>query len=363
MYEIAHRLLNASLDPKDVIYLYRTMDCRDMNPDQWDDQLKFWSKIVKKWGLQANVIDFSTEELTTALMYDRLLPPLQPSLTFLVKTRVLKPIDTYLTRRSVLWSVTSAIFGYVFPRDPPPSPAYVFPMNLRERADRFVAEVSTRAGTLADLCLPQGELRPSAPSLNLDLLRAELAQMARAVETRPGGFFVRNAAFGAPARDVIDGIIATKATLARIASDVERYSQVAEDEYRRARQLHAQGRRAQALQCLRMRRVMENRLDNLNGIRIQLETALDQIDTGDLTATAAETMRRLTKAGTPKVEDVEEIIEDAREQGRANDELARAIEPAPVDDGGLERELDEMIAGIPDRLEGREVFPRTRILA
>jgi hypothetical protein len=74
-------------------------------------------------------------------------------------------------------------------------------------------------------------------------------------------------------------------------------------------------------------------------------------------------MRRLTKAGTPKVEDVEGIIEDAREQVRANDELARAIEPAPVDDAELERELDEMMAAIPDRPEGREVFPRTGILA
>ena len=88
-YEVARALLNSRLDTSLVITLYRDMSTRDLAPDQWDRQLKFWSDLIKRWGREACVIDFRVEELKKSWMYDTLYPPLQPSLDLLVETKVL----------------------------------------------------------------------------------------------------------------------------------------------------------------------------------------------------------------------------------------------------------------------------------
>jgi hypothetical protein len=330
---------------------------RDVNPDQWDQQLRFWSTLLKRWGVQASVIDFSVSELTDALMYDHIYPPLHPSITLLVKTGVLQSRDSALSPPSLMSSIASAVFGFVFPTDPPLSPSYVFRTNLRERAERLVLAITSRPAMISDLCCTKEHLARQDPSVDIELLCAELGRMKHCVERRPLGYFFPYPAFGKPSREVVDGILKIKVGIASLNVRLEKLEEYIADQLQKARAFKGQNRNDQALICLRRKKMAQNMTDHINGVLTQLETALDQIEAGDMNAQTTEAMRQMIAVPVPDREDVEQVLEEAAENAQRQRELSEALMPPPVDEDELERELDEMVAQMPHVREGtRERF-------
>jgi hypothetical protein len=347
MYEVARELLHTSLVSEEVLGLYRSMVNRDISPDQWDHQLKFWSTIIRRWGTQASVIDFSVTELTQALMYDHIYPPLQPSLNLLVKTGVLQSRESALSGPSLLSSIASTVLGFVLPTSPPPSAVYVFHTNLRERADRIVLTITSRPSLVTDLCCTRTHLASQDPSVDIDLLCAELGRMKRCVEKRPEGYFFPSPGFGNPSREVVDGVLRIKTGIEHLGARLEKLESCVAEELQRARTFKSQNRNDKALACLRRKKLAEGMAARVEGAIRQLEAALDQIETGDMNVQTAEAMRRAKAVPALDREDVERVLDEAAEQAARVRELSDALQPPPPeDDPDLERELDEIAAQI-----------------
>jgi charged multivesicular body protein 4 len=356
MYEVAREILRTSLVSEEVIGLYRSMVSRDINPDQWDHQLKFWSTMIRRWADQASVVDFSVAELTQVLMYDHIYPPLQPSLDLLVKTGVLQSRESALSGSSLLSTITSTVLGFVFPMNPAPAAIYVFRTNLRERAERLVLTITTRPGLITDLCCTRAYLASQDPSMDTDLLCAEFGRMRRCVEKRPDGYFFPCSVFGKPSREVVDGILRIKSGIEHLRARLEKLEGCVDEELQRARAFKGQNRNEKALNCLRRKRLAEGMVVKVEGAIRQLEAALDQIETGDMNAQTAEAMRRARAVPAIDREDVERVLDEAAENAARTRELSDALQPPPLeDDPDLERELDEIAAQMPH--PGRERVP------
>ena len=182
--------MNSRLDKSQVITLYREMATRDICPEHWDSQLKFWSDLIKRWGRDACVIDFSVEELTKAWMYDSLYPPLQSSLNMLVKLKLLRTREECVRTPSFF----SRVMSFVWPRDPAPSDCYVFQDNLRDQARQVYEQISSSAALITDLCITKEEIEKECPTVDTELLCAELARMKQ-VEVFENGYFLHVPSF------------------------------------------------------------------------------------------------------------------------------------------------------------------------
>jgi charged multivesicular body protein 4 len=344
MYEAAREVLHSSLEPSEVINLYRVLVKRDVDPDLWDSQLRFWSSIIKRWGDRASVLDFSVSELTTALMYDELCPPLQPALNLLVNLNVLQSRDSALAPPSIATSIAGRVLGFIFPVDPPPSESYVFRTALRERANQIVQAITTRPGLITDLCCTKEYLATQDPTVSVDLICAEFDRMKRTVEKRPLGYFFPCPAFRNPAREVIDGVLKIKVGMARLSATLEKLQNEIDVQLERAREFKGQNRHDQAIMCLQRKKRAEVRATRVSGALRQLENALDQIETGDMNAQTAEAMRRASKVPVLDREDVEKVMDEAAEYMAKQKELSDAFQLPQLDDDELERELDEIAA-------------------
>jgi hypothetical protein len=324
-----------------------------MEPEQWDQQLKFWSQIIKRWGIEANVLDFTVEELSKALVYRDLLPPLQPSLNLLVRTKVIQAREVFLSPPSVLASLSTGMVSLIFNPDPPPSDSYVFQANVRERVQRIADQILSRAGVITDVCCTRDDLFAHDSDADVELICAELNRSKQFVERRPNGYLFITRSWGKIDREMVDAILSTKTTIARIEKQIEAFSEQISREYEKARQYKSQGRNPRALQCLRTKKVAEGRVSQLLGLKSQLDAQLDRIANGDITARTVEHLREFSRVSKiPKSDDIEELMEAVDETRAAGEELARATGAGaniePEYDPELERELEALLAQEPD---------------
>jgi hypothetical protein len=352
MYSTATRILESRLNPGMVLDLYRELKTRDIEPDQWDLQIKFWSSVLKRWGDEANVLDFAVDQLQAALVYEELLPPLQPTLNFLVTTKILQSRESCLSPPSVI----SQIWAFVSSADPPSSDSYIFQANLRERVGRLASHITSQAAVITDLCCTREELFVSTNDEDIDLLCAELDRSKKVAQKRDRGYLFYHSRIPKIDLELADAILSTKSTLARIAKELDSAEAVMTREYERARRFKAEGRDQLAMNCLRLRKAAERRIPQLHGLEARLRAQLDDIANGDITNQTAEHLRAFGQLMRRQdLGDVDALLESVEDTRAAGDELAAAVIP-PQDDGDLEDELNDLLGIAPHH----EPEPRAR---
>ena len=345
-YEIARSLLNSHLEKSQVITLYREMANRDISPDQWDRQLKFWSEMIKRWGRDACVIDFSVEELTKAWMYDSLYPPLQGALNMLVKLKLLRTREECLRAPSFF----SRVMSFVWSREPAPSAFYVFQDNLREQAQQVYEQISSSAALITDVCITKEAIQREYPTVDIDLLCAELARMKQ-VEVFENGYFLHVPSFEKATRDTVNSVLTTKLSISRIEKELRQCEEVIAREQVKAATLKRQGRNAQAKNILSHRKQTEQRLQKLESMKSILETQLENIGHGSLTKLTIQYMKGLSKAlKGPSVEEVEKLICEMEGTHEAVAEVSNAMKTPEIDDPEIEAELERMMGATPEKV-------------
>ena len=346
-YELARALLNSRLEKSLVITLYRDMKSRDICPDQWDRQLKFWSDLIKRWGREACVIDFSAAELTKAWMYDSLYPPLQGSLALLVKTKVLRTREDFLKQPSLL----SRMISYVWHPDPAPSDCYVFETNVCDQAQQICEDIASSAALITDLCITKDYLAQHYPTIDNELLSVALARMKGTVDAFDGGFYIHAPGFKWPQRNIAGSVITTKQVISRIDKEIRSSEEIISKEYAKAATYKRQGRTQQALLSLKRKKISEQRVERLESMKDKLERQLDHIGNGDLTETTVQHMKACSNAVKgPSVEEVEDLMDEMAELNAVVGEVSTAVAGQPIDDAELEEELNKLMGKQPTKV-------------
>lgn len=344
IYDVARTILKSKLDVGLVITYYREMPEREVNPDQWDRQLKFWSDVIKRWGMEACVMQFSVSDLTKALMYDNLYPPIQPSLDLLVKTKVLKTKEDCLSAPSMFTKVV----GYMLNSAPKRSEFYVFSENLKEQAIQVCERISSQASLITDLCITNSNLRDlcgTALDNNVDLIVAEFSRLKNFVECFDQGCYVKCSGFRKPSKSVITSTLSMKVHRERLDLDIEKREEQITAAGQAALMYHRQGRKQQAVRYLQHKKELEKRVSQLYNMRHGCQSRLDQIDNGDLNETTFQNLKGLNAlVNLPSVEDVEKEMDNFDEMRRVMDDVGNAWTPVDINDEEIEAELNALLA-------------------
>jgi hypothetical protein len=350
MYHAATELLLSSLNRSLVIDLYRHLSNREVNPEQWDLQVKFWSDLIKSWGMQTEVIDFSVAELSQALMYRDLYPPLKAALDHLIKIGCIKSRDECLLNKSFLARVSAGLMGLLFHTSQTACDSYVFQLNLREQAIRVSNCVCSRAVGWPDRCITSDSLAADFQNISQDLLCAELDRNPTLATKGEKGYCFTSGLPNKPSKNEVNMILNLKVVISMMTKEIEKSEERANKEFERARSSLKQGRREHALACLRIKKIAERRAIALGQRRNQLEMHLYQIVSTDINLEVFQMLEGLKKTvRMPPKQAVDKVMEDMEEVQNANEEFQQAFEVgqqytvAGVDEVEIEAELNELM--------------------
>ncbi|KAH0791297.1 SNF7 family protein [Histomonas meleagridis] len=177
-------IFNTRFHPEDFQYLFRVLPNRSVNTSQWDDQIKFWSTIIKKWGAETRVVEFSVTKLQEAFKYQSVIPTIKPSIQYLESQKVIKKKDD-VKSKSLVRSIANALIGLVVSRD---CDEYVFVNNLRLLVDELIHGILNHASGLLDTVLTNEEIIEKVPGISQDILFSEL-ERSRGVKKYENGFY------------------------------------------------------------------------------------------------------------------------------------------------------------------------------
>ena len=341
-YDVAKTLLSEDMDPLMWLYLYKDLERREVAPEQWDDQVRFWSDLIKRWGRTTGIMQFNVQQLRNAWIFRNTQPPLHASLKMLVNTKVLKSRADYLSQSSLF----SRILGFLCPSTPKEDSVYIFVNNVKERVRRVVEEIGSKATIAPDLCIPRQQLREEYPDIDVDIWVAELKQMKGVAEVFDSGYYVHAAGFAKLSRQTAKSVIDSKTALSKLERKIMLSEEKIETECKRAVELAKKGLKQQSLKCLREKKTVEGWLQGFVNMKSMLQKQLDVISSGEVIGTVVSQLQRLNNTlKLPRLEEVDALMDTLQEQNEAVSEVTDALTmPAQITDEELERELEELLA-------------------
>ena len=280
-YYEAKSIFNSLFHPEDYIYLYRYMYNREMNPAQYDSQIKFWSNLIKKWGTDTQCIEFSVNLLTNVLSFNTILPNLRPAIDFLVQQKIIFPKEEYIKKQSLISSISNNVFNYF---RKPNYDIYVFSCNLKLKIQKLIDNVSSSSTSLNDVVLTKEEIKGKIDDdIDEELLFAGLNK-TKCIKSHTNGYSFQVKGFEHPNRQVVNLIIDNKCTLNKIKVRLDELGQRINDEKVKAKQFFDNGNKAKALYCIKRRKLLENqetKLLQLHNHQTQLIQQFEQNEIND----------------------------------------------------------------------------------
>ena len=344
-YDVAKALLSDDLDPLMWLYLYKDLEKRQVAPEQWDDQVRFWSDLIKRWGRATGIMEFNVQQLENAWIFRNKRPPLQGTLKMLVNTKVLKAKADYLSRQSLF----SRVVNFVFPAAPKEDSVYIFANNVKERVRRVVEEICSKATSAPDLCIPRRQLLEEYPDIDVDIWDAELKRMNGA-EVFDFGYYIRAAGFAKLPSTQARSMIKAKNGLCLLEMKINASEKKIEEYYKKAMEYGKKGMKQESRQCLQKKKLEYRWIDLLVNMKAMLQQQLDVIGSGEMISRAVSQLQCLNSAlRLPHLDEVDALMDRLEDQNEAVNEVTDALAtPAQITDEELERELEELLASVDE---------------
>ncbi|OHS96722.1 hypothetical protein TRFO_37061 [Tritrichomonas foetus] len=358
-YHQALVIFNDMFHKEDMIPIFRELKSRDINPDSWEKQIKFWSTLIKRWGKDAEIIDFSVDYLAQMLVYQENYPPLRASIDYLVKTKVIQSRDDFIANKSLALSVASKLWNFISPNKSPSPDVYIFSNNLKETVNHYLNEVESQASCNKDVALTEEEVKLAFPDIDYEIVKAGL-KLNKNVRTFNNGFYFRCSRFPSLEDKSAADIISVKTTIQNLEKKKEQIPLLIEKKINEARKSLKLNNRKKAIQCLKSKKLLESQENKLDIYIASYERALNLLMESEINSSLADVMKSVNhsmKMNIPDVGNIEEIMDEMDDNFAANDELTQAFArnlDNSIDDEEIEQELEALIEqdfAIPESVE------------
>lgn len=360
-YQYANTLLHDKLDDADeerVDRLFVNLKPKDKDSKKWNDQIKFWSRLIKSWEKETGIIEFSLDELTQTLIFNDLLPQLKPTIEYLCSIGLLKTRENLYTTKSFFSSLSDKLFGFMRSSSIQDQDKFIFVDNLKNKVDCIIEEVERDAVYTSDIILTTKELEAKFrddKKYPFDLILAQLDRDKRVKKYSNGYYFnvgdFSETDFG---DDVIHAIFQTKESIAKLNDKINVVDKQIDNDLNSAKSFKKQNRLKEAKSALVHKKMLENIHDNYYKMKSNLEAQLNQFEQGHTIKKVTNTLKNVNEAmktiEMPSVEDVDKIMDEMQDFKDIQDELADAFqapELANLDDDEIEDEL----ANLPNSYE------------
>ncbi|OHT01683.1 hypothetical protein TRFO_31433 [Tritrichomonas foetus] len=351
IYETAVVLLNRSLksiESREIESLYCLLKSRDRSPEKWEKQIKFWSSLIKKWGVEGKVIEFSVDELSQAFTFREMLPPLQPALDYLVGMKILKTKEDSLKNPSLMGSLTNKLFGLIW-QTTPKSEYYVFTDRLKNKAKKIFNNIESAAAFSTEMVLTNDELKETyfkSNKCSFEVLIAELERNKKIKKFQNGYYFMSNQ-FSKLSDDVVESVLNTKNTISTIENRISELENSFLSHRNRAKTFLAKKRKNDAKSELLQAKRIEASVHKFYEMKSQQENILHRLAECDTISIVANEMMEVNKVvkkmNLPSADHVSNAADELTETVEALDQIANVnFGGAQFDDDEIEAELNNL---------------------
>ena len=263
-YNTAHSILYNKLEDTEddrIDRMFANLKPKDKDSRKWNDQIKFWSRIIKTWGKETDIIEFSVDSLSQSLNYNGLIPQIKPTIDYLVSIGVLKTREDITTNKSFFGSLSSKLFGFIWSSDSQNQDKYVFVDNLKNKINSIISEVENDAVYSSDIVLTLKELESrfrDDKKYPFDLILAQLDRDKR-VKRYSGGYYFNVGNFSELnfSDEVIQSIIQTKENIAHLEEKINTVEKQIDHDLNCAKSFKKQNRVKEAKSSLVHKKMLE----------------------------------------------------------------------------------------------------------
>lgn len=278
-YQQLGLIFTSRFHAEDFQYLYRSLPNRELNPQQWDDQIKFFTSIIKKWGSSTNVIEFSAKQASSYMRFNSIIPNILPSLRYLENQKIIKKRDDVVKNRSVLGTIASKIIGMLWNTNNNECDKYIFVSNLKMVIDVLINRIVNQASSIIDLVLTNEEIKKMMSGLEEDLLWAELERNKNVRKLNGGFYFISLKNKNKINNEFVESILDDKILIKKLGDRMEELDAKINKQINNARKFYKDGKKKDALTCLRYKKAYEKQLEQMSALNDkQIQILYNKID-------------------------------------------------------------------------------------
>ena len=342
------QIFNSLFDEDDTDDLFRQLPEREISPAQWDKQIKFWSKIIIQWSTDSQVIEVSVSDLISNLTWNDLIPPLIPTIQYLITTKVCKLLSDY-KKRSTVMRMAQSFLRLVSTPEVKTTDKIVFHSNLKLLCQRIHDNVISRASLLSEYVLTNQELQEMCNGEDLFIVTSELVQENLAIPAG-NGYFFKDQKHSHVTKEIITAMENSKNILAKLQNLCNELESSSEKHKQQAVKLMNLKRKPEALTFMRRAKNQKAKYDKVYQLYKNIEASITNLDNTDINVFVANQMKAINQLSKSNisVDKVDDIITQYQDTVDANDEITQALGEAhkdeSYDENDLEQELLELVA-------------------
>lgn len=346
-YQVAKDIFRSRFNPQDGPDLYVDLAERSQNPEKWDYQFNFWGDIIKKWGVECGIIEFSLSKLSEALIWKNVFPPLHRIIDNLVQSKIIKPKEDYLSPKSFLRSITTKILGMVISSSQDKVDSYVFVSNVKLTIKAMIQKLQDNAFNSYDMVITQNQLAQEL-KINNEILLTELNRTPNVMRF-PNGYYIQTDNFEKIDKKTAECVLNLKYQMNSSLEKIDELDKDAHKWHEKARTYVKQKRINEAKRCLRLQKQCEKRMDIQNQMVMKNQELLNQLNDIETNKQYIEVMKSITQfsKNLPSTSDVDQIMDDTAEAqdliNETNQIFTIANQANQIDDDVLEQELEELM--------------------
>lgn len=347
IYADATDLFRLKFDKENLIPLFRDLRNREINPEIWDMQTKFWTSLISKWGNQYNVIDFSVNQLSQSFEFNDVIPNIRPSIDILVKTKVIMPREKYLAKRSIFNTFATKLFG--FASSSQQSDIFIFTNNLKQLVKKIISDIDIQASFSIDVIITNEEIKNKyGTKVDYEYLRHTL-ENTESVKAYSTGFYFKTDRFNSLSSDYVSEILKTKLILSSIDKQLNDIDKEKKMVVQRALQYKKQNMKTSAKNCIRNKLRLEARENSMRKMRDDLSNILYTVTDNELNTSVVDNINKihqnLKKMQIPDVASVEDLMDDFNDTMHQSEELTNTFDllDNKINDSEIEDEFNELM--------------------
>ena len=337
-----------SFDEDNSDDLFRVLPSKEIAPAQWDKQIKFWSEIITRWADDSQIVEAKVGDIVQNLTWNDVIPPIFPTISFLISTKVCKTPDDY-KKRSGLGRLAHSFMKIVTNTEITNETRLIFQNNLRLLCKNIREKVLARASMLSDVVLTESGLSELCNGADINIV-TEFMLREKIAEKIGNGYFFDDNSQGSSTREVVLAMHNSKALLEKLdkmAKDVEK-NVVYYSDY--AKKMEHSGRHKDALTATRRYMLEKDKYDKTTSLRSKIECSIFDLNKAAINATIIKGMQAINKIAKSKIsiDNIDEIVDEYQETVDSINEISDTIgRPAAgeIDDADLEKELNDLCMG------------------
>ena len=340
------QIFNTLFDEDDTDDLFRQIPEREISPAQYDKQIKFWTKIIMQWSTDSQIIEASVSDLVSNLTWNDLVPPLLPSIQYLITTRFCKLRSDY-EKRSGLSRMARSFMRLVSTPTVTNTDKIVFPSNLKILCQKIHDNVITNASLLSDYVLTNQELREACKDQDVALITTELIQ-DNLIETVGNGYFFKDPNRRQVTKDIIVAMENSKSILNKLQFLCNELENSAERHLQQAKKMKSLKRNKETLSSMKRYKTQLAKYDTVYKLFTNIEASINNLDSTDINVFVVNQMNVINKLSKSNlsIDSVDDIIEQYKDTVDENDQISKALGEAneeTFNEEDLMKELDEIM--------------------